>query len=162
MRDLLTSYYERNFDILVRMMAGRVDGVENAEDVVQEAFTRSLVYVDSYDPDRGEISTWFNKILRRAMFDFRRDQIRKGMTEEKLEADSDDCYTLKDLEIATSGELDREIEKRPENHAEVLRLHLVYGYPRRAIVEVTGQSPSNVANILFRFKTDMEKKYART
>jgi|SRR5690554_309416 len=160
MREELTAYYEQSFDTLTKSLSGRVGGMANAEDIVQEAFVRALTYLDTYIPGRVQIQTWFSPILRRAMYDHKRQELRQGMTTEKLEAEESE-EEFKGVDQATMGEIEEEINKRPQSHAEVLRLHILYGYPRRAIVEITDVSLTNVGTILDRFKADMKVKYEK-
>lgn len=160
MREALTEYYENSFDTLTKAIASRVGGLANAEDIVQEAFARALTYSDTYQPGRVKLATWFGPILRRSMYDFKRVELRQGMTTEKLGAEEPE-EPFKGVDDVIMAEVMAEAEKRPEKHTEVIRLHLEYGYPLRAIVEITDESFSNVKTILQRFKTQMKDKYAK-
>ena len=63
--DIIEEFYKENFDKLVVQLSRRAGSLENAEDIVQEAFLRALTYKDAYNPKLNQFSTWFNGILRR-------------------------------------------------------------------------------------------------
>jgi len=60
---VIEDYYRKNFKRLVNISRGRAGSYHNAEDVVQEAFTRALKYHKSYNPAMTAFDAWFSRIL---------------------------------------------------------------------------------------------------
>ena len=158
MTDQLEQYYRENFGVLCKSMANRVGSLYDAEDVIQEAFLRALRYVDSFDPERSEMSTWFGKIARRAMFDFKRQETLQGLVREE-QSGEEPVFDFRELGVSTAHEIEKEIVGRRENHRDILFLAYVRGYRPREIVEVVNDSARNVKAVLDRFKAEMASKY---
>lgn len=128
-----------------------------AEDIVQEAFTRALRFSHLYNPDKGNIETWFNAILINVVKDFR-------LNQEKVTGLAHELYTLRNTDPACitptpeywwyvslkfSGVLN-------EKHKRVVELFFVYGYTSKEIALVEGTSVSNVTTIIKRFRKMVE------
>ena len=98
---LIEDYYRENFDSLVIRTINKAGGKANAEDIVQEAFTRALTYYTSYVPDIYEFGAWFSRILDNTSKDFHRVEKNKGMVidvdEDLLEGLNTDPYLRKML-----------------------------------------------------------------
>lgn len=156
MQAQLEQFYRENYDTLVKVTNRRAGGITNAEDVVQEAFTRALTHLHTFNPNLSQFSTWFDRIRRRALFDFKRDELKLGMTSDLMEAD-EPTIDMGELQLATLQEIAREIEDHA--HSEVLRLHYIFGYQNAAITEITDINKSTVDSIIRRFKVDMGIKY---
>lgn len=75
----LTKFYTDKYQTLVKNYAARCGSVEDAEDVVQEAFTRALTYRNSYKPEEY-FSNWMTRIVYHCFCDWKRDQRLQGGT----------------------------------------------------------------------------------
>lgn len=81
MREQIEQFYLANHDLYVKRLSRKAGSVQNAEDIVQEAFLRALFYADSYAArEDQDMEKWFNSILRRALVDFMRVETKQGMT----------------------------------------------------------------------------------
>ena len=139
-------------------MAGRVGGLFNAEDVIQEAFYRALKYIDTFNPDNSDMSTWFSKIARRAQYDFMRQETMQGLVREE-QPKEEPIVDLPALGISTTIEVEKRIGEYKENHQHILRLSYLKGYRPREIVEIVDDNLANVYKVLSRFKADMLEAY---
>lgn len=151
----LEEFYRTHRTRLVVSICRKVGGnYDVAEDVVQEAFMRAISFYPSFDPERGKLSSWFNKIMYNAM----RDVQNRGV--EDLSTMSEDCSaddvmggeTRLDSRARTI--LAEDIRKvKNKLHRRVLYLFYVLGYSSKEIsmIEV-GVSQSNVTTIAMRFK----------
>ena len=162
MRDRLEQFYIDNYDLYVKRNSRRAGGVENAEDVVQEAFCRALKYANTFEEDNGrDIETWFNTIVRRALYDFKRIELKQGMTA-SIDSGETEAVEISGVDQVMSDELMEAIESKKEpSHRNVLYLALVKQYPPRDIVEVLDLGIHNVNTIIARFKKEMGDKYGR-
>ena len=92
---MLTEFYNKERDLLVKRTRGRVTGVMDAEDCVHDAFVKALSALEQYDGKR-EIGAWFNTILNRCVSDWHRKNRLQGMTVEVDERNGglQDCNAM--------------------------------------------------------------------
>lgn len=158
--NIIEEFYRENFDKLVIQLSRRAGSIENAEDVVQEAFFRALKYQDSFNPRFNKLSTWFNKILKRCLYDFKRVEMRQGMAILEEEPLAEEATDLDGYEQKFAAEIEEHIAKKANvAHKNVLYLYFVRGYPRRDIVKITDESVKNIEIITYRFKQEMRDRY---
>lgn len=155
----LEQFYKQNFNMLCKTVAGRIGGMYNAEDVVQEAFARALTYQETFDVDKSELATWFSRILHRAMYDFKRQELRQGMARDSQD-EEEPVYIYPVKENLTMQEIKWDIQKiKNPDHREVIWLTYVKHYRPREISEVMDITASNINLILNRFKREVVEKY---
>ena len=113
-REVYARYSQVVFNLAFRMLRSR----EEAEEVVQEIFLQVWNKADTYDPERGAISTWIVNIARsRAIDKLRtlgyRDQTTE-LIEERVDSRSDYSRIIEDRE--ESRKVIREaLDSLPEN-----------------------------------------------
>ncbi len=129
----LTEYYADNFDRLVKKVSYRAGGLHNAEDVVQEAFTRAVQYIDSYDSDRKPLPNWFNSILQNALKNFNQQERIQGMVKE-----IDRVVNLEDQ--VYQGQVIQKvldyISRRRDPDKDILNHFVVLGYSYKEIAQL--------------------------
>lgn len=158
MRQAIAQLYEDRRDLYLNMVARRAGGKYNAEDVVQEAFKRALLYEESYNPTKSGLETWFEHILRKALYDFQRDELLQGMTKDDLSRETPETPFLGVTEGARS-QIRKEIDKKEGVSREVLWLTFVKGFNPRDIVSVLDVTIHNTNKIIQRFRKEMVDKY---
>lgn len=159
MREAISQYYAENYEVLCKTVQGRVGGMYNAEDVVQEAFVRALTYAESFDSVRASLPTWIGTILRRAMFDFKRAELQQGMVREESDPEEPMFDFPERCELTIEGiRKDIEAVSDPE-HRDVLRLTYVHQYTPREIEEIMDLGLANIKKVRLRFKNEMVAKY---
>lgn len=95
-------HYRENFDRLVSVYSRRF-GHHNAEDIVQEAYTRALTYLHTYHGP--SFDAWLSKILFRCVSDCLREQSSGDVTlneemEQDFLVDVNTIGVVNELEIA--------------------------------------------------------------
>ena len=122
-----------------------------AEDVVHEAYTRAIQYLDSYNPDRAKFSTWFNKILFNSLRDIQQ-EYKNRPTEDINLISTEDVHlpqTEEDLETYIWG-------VKNDKHQQVLYLFFILGYDSKEISQIEeDMSQTNVTTIVNRFKQEL-------
>src|SRR3546814_8875926 len=103
MNKVIDAYYRENYDSLVKRLSYRLGTRENAEDTVQEAFTRAVKYYESCSVD---FDRWFKVLLANAVKDAQGDIRTAGLT--------------KSIDDATD-ELEPIIPNRSEEHTSELQ-----------------------------------------
>lgn len=151
--EALVARYEEAF---LRKARSILYSKEDAEEVVQDTFTRIYVYADRYQPQPGaSFSSWGYAILTRLAFT-RYQKLRKhrsvtapleAETYERLPDESDfrDELTVKDEVLVALARL-------PESAARVLSLQFLEGKTQEEIAETEGASISAVKTRVHRAK----------
>lgn len=155
MHDIEKLYRQRHTQS-VKTMARILGGDYHAgEDITQEAFCRAWKFYPSFDPERGELNTWFNAILFNALRDYQRTMkmnvsvpendfsVEDVLDKEYLSNNPDKREHLQDLVNTVQN----------ETHREVVYLFFVLGYTSSEISQIiAGMSTSNVTTIVMRFR----------
>lgn len=149
---VLEEYYSLNFDNLCKQLGRLFPNFQDSEDCVQEAFSRALKYLDSYNPERAGFDKWFTSILNNSIRDKRKEIRMKGMTQEVVEEDS---Y----VDDGTMSEMDlhRYLKGYKGKTREVLKLYFISGYKPKDICAVLDMSREAVKQTLFRFKKKIKE-----
>lgn len=155
MNEQLVQMFEKDYLHLCKRVSNRVGGMINAEDVIQEAFTRALKYQRSFNPAFSTVGAWFNTIMNNASKDFKREERMQGMAVPyETVSDELDDIMHRDRMVHTMIE---EMELSP--YSEILRLYFVLGFTRKEVSQVIDQKPQSIANAVQRFKNEMRGKY---
>lgn len=149
---LIEDHYRGNFNSLVKKLRNATGSHHNAEDCVQEAYTRALKYWNTYDGDMG-ISSWIGGILSNCIRDTQKDQILKGMVQEDVAALSDTPHA-DGTDVIYLNEIRDRISKFPARIRHVLRLYILEGYSGKEVANLTNYSAEAVRKIVSRFKAE--------
>lgn len=130
-----------------------------AEDILQEAFERSLEKVEQVENDESA-RAWFYRVLRNAVIDHQR---RAGVAQRRLDE------LARELDAAPEAELDAAVcqcvsgvaaSLKPE-YAEALRAVEVEGMPVKDFATASGISSSNAAVRVFRARQALKLQLKR-
>jgi RNA polymerase sigma factor (sigma-70 family) len=140
----------------------RVGSRDEAEDILQEAFVRSLDHTSSLR-DSASATAWFYRVLRNALTDHFRRQDTRGRaldrfaTETELEGDLHD----QELEALVCGCVVSLLDTlKPEYGAAIRRVDLE-GVSVRAFAEEAGITPGNAGVRLHRAREALGKQLVR-
>lgn len=161
--ELLEQLFRESYNDKVRMVYRRAGGSYNADDVIQEAFARALQYQDSFNGATMEdLNKWFDCILRRSLYDFKRSEIKQGLTQEELkEEDPDaDIVDADGIDSRTAEELTEVIESYSRPKRDILYLYFIRGYKSGEVAQVLDLTAKQVRNYVHQFKLNMREMYA--
>ncbi|MEA2422841.1 MAG: polymerase sigma-70 factor, subfamily, partial [Thermoleophilaceae bacterium] len=135
MRALYKTYGSELYGFAVSCLGDR----GQAEELVQEVFTRVWRHAKSFDPDKASFRTWLYGIARNAIIDLKRRQaVRPSLSlhpvEEEEQGAVDDSFERALLRWQMGAALER---LTPE-HRQVIRLAHFQGLTLREISERTG------------------------
>jgi RNA polymerase sigma factor (sigma-70 family) len=158
-REITARYYSEEYDNLVKKMSSRAGGKVNAEDVVQEAFTRAWQYSDSYD-SAEPYDSWFNTILMNCLRDFLREErnqgrVRDSAPEEPVIEDLNDV-AFKDFQMEVVSD---RIENLNEPAKTIIERFLVAGDSAKVIAKELDITAKAVNQALFRFYKSMRDEF---
>jgi len=144
----------------LRFVERRVGNRALAEEIVQDAFVRSL---DRGDEIRESVVGWFYRVLRNAVIDHQR---RQAVADRRLDQFA--------AELAASGEAEQEVAQvacacvlaladtlKPD-YADALRRIDVERVPVKDYAEANGISASNAGVRVFRAREALRKQVARS
>lgn len=96
-RLLVQRHHSRAYGIAARMLGAR----QEAEDAVQEAFTKLWTGAPSWQPGKASFSTWFYRIVCNACLDMLRKRRLVTITQEQLDHIIDDRESAEKLLISS-------------------------------------------------------------
>jgi RNA polymerase sigma factor (sigma-70 family) len=140
----------------------RVGSRDEAEDILQEAFVRSLDRSSTLR-DAGSATAWFYRVLRNALTDYFRRQDSRGRALDRLAAESDLAEAPDDelKAVVCACVLSLLDTLKPEYAAAIRRVDLedtsVRGYAEEA-----GITPSNAGVRLHRAREALRRQLARS
>ncbi len=150
---LLVDRYEAAF---LRKARTIIYNKEDAEEVVQDTFTRIYVYADRYNPQEGaSFTSWAYTILTRLAFT-RYQKLKKlrgrtlDLEPETFERLPDEVAFLEDLSLR--DEVLVAFSRIPEAAARILRLQFLEGKSQEEIAESEGSTVSAVKTRVHRAK----------
>lgn len=157
--DLIELHYRKHKRRLVQRYTRFAGTSEDAEDVVQEAYTRALTYHKSLT-DPSFFEQWFSRILKNSFNTFlnaKRGQPTEILDEEELEGIDCPCYNQVFLK-----QIKEDIDDYDEDAIEVLRLYFNHGYSPRNIRKIVSIKYKLIENIIYRFKYNTRLKHGES
>jgi len=157
---LIENFYRKNFKKLVNKTRGRVGSYHNAEDVVQEAFTRACKYHASYNPAITSFDAWFSRILENSLRTYAKERRAQGMVHDhrtdNLITTTPDSYLRRFL-----SEIMDDIAQLPVERQEVMNLSFFMGYTPMDISKIVNANVGAIRTMLHRFREELRYKYGK-
>jgi RNA polymerase sigma-70 factor, ECF subfamily len=158
--ELLVDRYE---DAFMRKARHILRTREDAEEVVQDTFTRIYLYADRYQPQEGaQFSSWAYAILIRLAFT-RYQKMKKNrertsdLDPEVYERLPDEAAFIEDLTIR--DEVLMALSKMPEAAARMLRLQFIEGKSQEEIATLESSTVSAVKTRVHRAKKQFKEVF---
>ena len=157
----LEGYYKDNYGKLVKGWSRRAGSPENAEDLVQEAFTRALQYIEGYNEDTP-FEGWFITILHNCWKSQAGDAYRQGMS--ITIEDADEQGLLDEVEITDDNRrlisiIRRMIKNSRRPAKDILYLHFVREWKPSEISHYLNIELETVKKSLYRFKQTVASSF---
>jgi len=137
---------------------------EDAEEAVQDAFTKIYLYADRYSPQEGaSFSSWAYTILNRVAYTKYTQRRKEGGQRAELEPEhyeslpDDRAEFIEDLSIR--NEVLAALAKIPETAAKILRLQFIEGKSQEEIAQSENLSIPAVKTRVHRAKSLFKKVY---
>ncbi len=161
---LIVRRYEQPF---LRRARAIVRDPRDAEEIVQDTFTKIYLYADRYEPQTGaSFSSWAYTILNRVAYTKYTSRRKESRTRVDLEPEH--LESLPDTQISFFEELSVRNEvlavlaKLPEKAARLLRLQFLEGKTQEEIATAERLSVSAVKTRVHRAKKLFRKHYDHT
>ena len=137
---------------------------EDAEEVVQDAFTKMYLYADRYSPQPGAtFSSWAYTILNRVAYT--KYAINRAARSERVELTSEHYESLPDAkaefleDLSIRNEVLAALARLPETAAKILRLQFIEGKTQEEIAESQHLSIPAVKTRVHRAKKLFKQAY---
>ena len=147
---------ERYQDAFMRKARSIIRNELDAEEVVQDAFTKIYVYSDTFQVREGaKFSSWGYRILMNTAFTRYQKLIKQGQRVVNMDPEFEEMYGERALHAGFEEKKDaieRIFEKLPGHFVYVLRLHYLEHWPHADIAEETGETVGTVKARIHRAK----------
>jgi len=137
---------------------------EDAEEVVQDAFTKMYLYADKYRPQEGaSFSSWMYTILNRVAYT--KYVARRKESGHRAELEPEHYESLPDAraefleDLSIRDEVIAALARLPETSAKILRLQFIEGKSQEEIAEKEGLSVPAVKTRVHRAKKLFKEAY---
>jgi RNA polymerase sigma-70 factor (ECF subfamily) len=131
--ELYKLYYKPMYNVCLRMVGNPVE----AEDVMQEAFLKALIKIDTYE---GVVSfgAWLKKIvINRSLDLLKKRKVKFEELNEKIPDEEPELFEISEIHM---GRLKKAIQRLPDGYRVVLSLYLLEGYDHEEIAQILGIS----------------------
>ncbi len=156
---VLVDRYQEPF---LRKARGIVRDPRDAEEIVQDAFTKIYVYADKYEPQSGaKFSSWAYRILMNTAFTRYQKLIKEGQRFTTIDPEFEQ-FIGEMKEHSGFAEkrdgIERILERLPEHLSYVLRLHYLERWSQEDIAKETGENVGTVKARIHRAKAAFKKE----
>lgn len=143
---LIETHYRLHYEDLIKKLENVCGNLHNAQDVVQEAYTRALEYWNSFNVDL-EFARWFSRILVNCVARQVMEERQHGMSEAENEIVDNEVFNK-----VLSNEMLALIAQQPRENGYILRLYFQEQYKTVDIEKVVPQSHVAIRKIIERFR----------
>ncbi|MBP6868720.1 MAG: sigma-70 family RNA polymerase sigma factor [Candidatus Pacebacteria bacterium] len=160
--DVFEVLVERYQDAFLRKAKTIVYSKEDAEEIVQDTFTRIYLYASKYESQDGaRFSSWAYTILTRVAFTryqkLKKDKGRNVLLDPELYERLPDTEDFVE-ELSTKDEVLVALARMPERAARLLRFQFIEGKTQEEIAELEGSTVSAVKTHVHRAKKLFKKE----
>jgi RNA polymerase sigma-70 factor (ECF subfamily) len=153
---------ERYQDAFLRKARSIIHNELDAEEVVQDAFTKIYVYADKFEPREGaKFSSWAYRILMNTAFTRYQKKIKEGQRVVSIDPEFEQMIGERRDHSGFEEKrdaIDRVLERLPGHFVYVLRLHYLEHWSHADIAAETGESVGTVKARIHRAKDAFRKE----
>lgn len=156
---ILVERYQAPF---MRKVRSIIHDPQDAEEVVQDAFTKIYLNADKYEPQSGaKFSSWAYRILINTAFTRYQKLVKKNERFATMDPEYEQHYGAWALHEGFNEKgdiIERVLAKLPGHFAEVLRLHYLERWSHQDIADETGEQVGAVKARIHRAKAAFRKQ----
>lgn len=159
---LFTVIVDRYQDPFLRKARGIVRNPLDAEEIVQDAFTKIYIYADKYEPQAGaKFSSWAYRILMNTAFTRYQKLVKEGQRFSTIDPEFEqfigDMKEHSGFEEKRDG-IERILARLPEHLSYVLRLHYLEHWSQEDIATETAENVGTIKARIHRAKEAFRKE----
>ncbi len=148
-------HYREHRRVLVNVYTGKLRSRHNAEDVVQEAYTRVLEHWETYKPELASFGVWFENVLGNCAKRHMSQEKVHGMVYSEDTVEGDGMVESSGFSATMLEDINREIERRPIPRQLILKLALFQQERYQDIASALGVSVPYVKNTVSKFRKEL-------
>lgn len=153
---------ERYQDAFLRKARGILRSEEDAEEIVQDAFTKIYMHSDKFKPQEGaKFSSWAYRILMNTAFTRYQKRVKEGQRVMNLDPEFEQFIGEKKehsgFEERRDG-IERVLNRMPGHFVYVLRLHYLERWSHQDIADETGETVGTIKARIHRAKAAFRKE----
>ena len=153
---LFSVIVERYQEPFLRKARGIVRNPLDAEEIVQDAFTKIYVYADKYEPQSGaKFSSWAYRILMNTAFTRYQKLVKEGQRFTAIDPEFEQFIGERKEHVGFEEKRDgveRILARLPEHFSYVLRLHYLERWSQEDIANETGENVGTIKARIHRAK----------
>lgn len=153
---------ERYQDAFLRKARSIIHNPEDAEEIVQDAFTKIYMNADKFEVREGaKFSSWGYRILMNTAFTRYQKRVKEGQRFVNLDPEFE--HLVGDMSEHSAFEekrdgIERILERLPEHFSIVLRLHYLERWSHKDIAKESGESVGTIKARIHRAKASFKKE----
>ncbi len=153
---------DRYQDAFMRKAMSIIYDPQDAEEIVQDTFTKIYLHASSFSPvDGAKFSSWAYRILMNTAFTAYQKRIKQGARFQNIDPEFEQFVA--DKSVSTSQHevqdgVERILARLPGHFATVLRLHYVERWSHQDIADETGEAVGTIKARIHRAKAAFRKE----
>ncbi|MES2749614.1 MAG: RNA polymerase sigma factor [Patescibacteria group bacterium] len=159
---LFSMILERYQDAFFRKAMGIIHTKEDAEEIVQDTFTKIYLHADSFSPVEGaKFSSWAYRILMNTAFTAYQKRIKQGARFQNIDPEFEQFVADKSGGVAATeihDGVERILARLPGHFSSVLRLHYIERWSHQDIATETGEAVGTIKARIHRAKAAFRKE----
>ncbi len=152
---------DRYQDAFLRKAVGIIHDPRDAEEIVQDTFTKIYLHAGSFSPVEGaKFSSWAYRILMNTAFTYYQKRRKAGERFMALDPEFEQFVADKSSELTgreTADGVERILARLPGHFAQVLRLHYIERWSHQDIADETGEAVGTIKARIHRAKAAFRK-----
>lgn len=159
----LEALYQEYFPKVYNYFFYHVLHRENAEDLTEQTFLKIAEHLDTYNPEKGKLSTWIGRVRDNTLIDFYRTQKRPlSLDDESINEENNLVVSFEEQYEKIANPERRELYAALFELSERDRMFIYYkyllGWSYHEIAEKFQINESTLASVLLRAKSKLHQK----
>ena len=159
---LFSLILDRYQDAFLRKAMGIIHNKEDAEEIVQDTFTKIYLHADSFSPvDGAKFSSWAYRILMNTAFTAYQKRVKQGARFQNIDPEFEQFVADKSGGVAATevhDGVERILARLPGHFSSVLRLHYIERWSHQDIATETGEAVGTIKARIHRAKAAFRKE----
>ena len=153
---LVDEHYRAHFNSLVKRFQRYVQSTHRAEDIVQNAYTRALLYSERAPEDAKDFPKWFNTLVNNCCKDNQKEERLQGMSSQ-LELPQPE--QVPQIPKVIYNQVMERMQKKPEDLRNILELYFVHNYKAAEIAQQVEYSLPWVNRAIYDFRQEIKQEF---
>ncbi len=153
---------DRYQDAFMRKAMSIIYDPQDAEEIVQDTFTKIYLHASSFSPiDGAKFSSWAYRILMNTAFTAYQKRIKQGARFQNIDPEFEQFVADKSVSASqheVQDGVERILARLPGHFATVLRLHYVERWSHQDIADETGEAVGTIKARIHRAKAAFRKE----